>query len=202
MEPPIDLSAGRAEAGPLAGDYATGSWGDEARDFYLSVGLPAGEVDDEMLAARVTLMVGDEASGQCLVPVIWTDDVAKSTQMNKRVADAMGERDLANVIQEAVDAHRSGDVSTATDRFGKAVRLASEAGNDAVIERISKLVEIDDPVTGRVRPKPKIDDVDMMTFETRSTRTSRNPPKESPRPANEDGPSSDDPPTDAAGEDE
>jgi hypothetical protein len=42
----------------------------------------------------------------------------------------------------------------------------------------------------------------MMTFETRSTRTSRNPPKESPRPANEDGPSSDDPPTDAAGEDE
>ncbi len=42
MEPPLDLSGGRAEAGPLAGDYATGSWGDEERDFYLSVGLPAG----------------------------------------------------------------------------------------------------------------------------------------------------------------
>ena len=178
MDPPLDLSAGRVDAGPLTGDYATGSWGDEERDFYLSVGLPAGEVDDEMLAARVTLVVGGEPAGQSLVPVVWTDDVAKSTQMNKRVADAMGERDLANVIQEAVDAHRAGDVSTATDRFGKAVRIANETGNDAVIERISKLVDIDDPVTGRVRPKAKVEDVDVLTFETRSTRTSRNSPRQ------------------------
>jgi von Willebrand factor type A domain/von Willebrand factor type A C-terminal domain len=177
MDPPLDLSGGRVDAGPLTGDYATGSWGDEARDFYLSVGLPAGEVDDEMLAARVTLVVGGEPAGQSLVPVVWTDDAAKSTQMNKRVADAMGERELANVIQEAVDAHRAGDVSTATDRFGKAVRIANETSNDAVIDRISKLVEIDDPVTGRVRPKAKIEEVDMLTFETRSTRTSRNSPK-------------------------
>jgi von Willebrand factor type A domain/von Willebrand factor type A C-terminal domain len=178
MDPPLDLSGGRVDAAPLTGDYATGSWGDEARDFYLSVGLPAGEVDDEMLAARVTLVVGGEPVGQSLVPVVWTDDAAKSTQMNKRVADAMGERELANVIQEAVDAHRAGDVSTATDRFGKAVRIANETSNDAVIDRISKLVEIDDPVTGRVRPKAKIEDVDMLTFETRSTRTSRNSPKQ------------------------
>ncbi len=51
-EPPLDLSGGRVDAGPLAGDYATGSWGDEQRDFYLSVALPAGEVGDEMLAAQ------------------------------------------------------------------------------------------------------------------------------------------------------
>ncbi len=178
MDPPLDLSGGRVDVGPLTGDYATGSWGDEARDFYLSIGLPAGEVDDEMLAARVTLVVGGEPAGQSLVPVVWTDDAAKSTQMNKRVADARGERDLANVIQKAVDAHRAGDVSTATDRFGEAVRIANETGNDAVIERISKLVEIDDPVTGRVRPKAKIEDVDVLTFETRSTRTSRNSPKQ------------------------
>jgi VWA domain-containing protein len=178
MDPPLDLSGGRVDAGPLTGDYATGSWGDEARDFYISIGLPAGEVDDEMLAARVTLVVGGEPAGQSLVPVVWTDDAAKSTQMNKRVADAMGERDLANVIQEAVDAHRAGDVSTATDRFGKAVRIANETGNDDVIERISTLVEVDDPVTGRVRPKAKVEDVDVLTLETRSTRTSRKSPKQ------------------------
>ena len=40
MEPPLDLSGGRVDAGPLAGDYATGSWGDEERDFYLSVATP------------------------------------------------------------------------------------------------------------------------------------------------------------------
>ena len=178
MEPPLDLSGGRVDAGPLVGDYATGSWGDEARDFYLSIGLPPGEVDDEMLAARVTLVVGGEPAGQSLVPVVWTDDAAKSTQMNKRVADAMGERELANVIQEGIDAHRSGDVSTATDRFGKAVRMANETANDDVIERISALAEIDDPVTGRVRLKAKVEDVDMLTLETRSTRTSRKSPKQ------------------------
>jgi hypothetical protein len=178
MEPPLDLSGGRVDAGPLVGDYATGSWGDEARDFYLSIGLPPGEVDDEMLAARVTLVVGGEPAGQSLVPVVWTDDAAKSTQMNRRVADAMGERELANVIQEGIDAHRSGDVSTATDRFGKAVRMANETANDDVIERISALAEIDDPVTGRVRLKAKVEDVDMLTLETRSTRTSRKSPKQ------------------------
>ena len=178
MEPPLDLSGGRVDAGPLVGDYPTGSWGDEARDFYLSIGLPPGEVDDEMLAARVTLVVGGETAGQSLVPVVWTDDAAKSTQMNRRVADAMGERELANVIQEGIDAHRSGDVSTATDRFGKAVRMANETANDDVIERISALAEIDDPVTGRVRLKAKVEDVDMLTLETRSTRTSRKSPKQ------------------------
>ena len=52
MEPPLDLSGGRVDAGPLAGDYATGSWGDEERDFYLSVGSRPGEVGDEMLARQ------------------------------------------------------------------------------------------------------------------------------------------------------
>ena len=133
-----------------------------------------------MLAAQVTLVVGDEPAGQSLVPVIWTDDAAKSTQMNKQVAEAMGQSDLADAIQEGIDAHRDGDVSTATGRFGKAVRMANESGNDAVIERISKLVEIEDPITGRVRPKAKVEDVDLLTLETRSTRTSRTSPPSGP----------------------
>ena len=175
MEPPLDLTASRTVGGPLVGDYTTGSWGDESRDYYLSVRVPAGEIEDKMLAARVTLLVGDEPAGQALVTAEWTDDVAKSTRMNKRVAEAIGEGELADVIQEGVDAHRAGDIETATDRFGKAVRLASESGNDEAIERLSKLVEIDDPVTGRVRPKAKVETVDVMTLETRSTRTSRTP---------------------------
>ena len=173
MDPPLDLTGSRAVVGPLVGDYTTGSWGDECRDYYLSVRVPPGEVDDKMLAARVTLVVGDEPAGQALVTVEWTDDVAKSTRMNKRVAEAIGEGELADVIQEGVDAYHAGDVETATNRFGRAVRLANDSGNDEAMERLSKLVEIDDPVTGRVRPKAKVEKVDVMTLETRSTRTSR-----------------------------
>jgi hypothetical protein len=98
-----------------------------------------------------------------------------STRMNRRVAEAIGEGELADAIQEGVDAHRAGDIEAATDRFGRAVRMASESGNEDALQRLSKLVDIDDPVTGRVRPKAKVEKVDVMTLETRSTRTSRNP---------------------------
>ena len=46
-------------------------------------------------------------------------------------------------------------------------------------------------VTGRVRPKAKVEDVDVLTLETRSTRTSRNSPPKGPAepstPSGEDG---------------
>jgi len=172
-EPPLDMTGTRIDAGPRTGDYASGAWADESRDFYLAVKVPVGDVDDEMLAARVSLVVGDEPVAQQLVRAVWTDDVAKSTQMNRRVAQVRNEEALADVIQEVVDAHRAGDVERATDRAGRAVRMAHQAGNDDVQERISKLFEIEDPVTGRVRLRPKVEEVDVMTFEARSTRTSR-----------------------------
>ena len=173
MEPPLDLTGTRAVTGPLVGEYTTGAWGDESRDYYLSVRVPAGQLGDKMLAARVTLVIEGEPAGQGLVTAEWTDDIAKSTRMNKRVAEAVGEGELAEAIQDGIDAHRAGDVESATNRFGLAVRMASESGNDEALERLSKMVEIDDPVTGRVRPKAKVETVDVMTLETRSTRTSR-----------------------------
>ena len=173
MEPPLDLTGTRAVTGPLVGEYTTGAWGDESRDYYLSVRVPAGQLGDKMLAARVTLVIEGEPAGQGLVTAEWTDDTAKSTRMNKRVAEAVGEGELAEAIQDGIDAHRAGDVESATNRFGLAVRMASESGNDEALERLSKMVEIDDPVTGRVRPKTKVETVDVMTLETRSTRTSR-----------------------------
>jgi hypothetical protein len=54
-----------------------------------------------------------------------------------------------------------------------AVRLASEHGNADALERLSTVVEIDDPATGLVRPKSKVDETDVMIVETRSTRTVR-----------------------------
>jgi VWA domain-containing protein len=179
MDPPLDLTGSRADAGPLTGDYATGSWGDEVREYYLSIRVPAGEVDDEMLAARVTMMVGEEPVGQCLVKAVWTDDTAKSTQINKQVAEAMAGRELADALDEAVDSFRMGDHSAATDRFNKAFRIAKDRDNKEVLEYLRHVVD-EDPVTGRVRPKPKVEDVDMMILEARSQRVARAPRPTSP----------------------
>jgi hypothetical protein len=177
MEPlMLDLTGTRVDAAPQTGRYATGSWGDESRDYHLCVRLPAGEVGDDMLVARVGLAVGGEVVAKALVRAVWTEDVAMSTRINRRVAEALGESELAGLIQEGIDSHRVGDVSRATDRFGRAVQRATEAGNQEAVDRLSALVDIEDAATGRVRPKAKVEEIDVMIAETRSTRTVRKRP--------------------------
>ena len=172
----LDLTTTRVEVAAQTGRYATGSWGDETRDYHLCVRIPPGTVGDEVLVARVSVTVGDEVTAKALVRAVWTEDVVMSTRINRRVAEALGETELADLIQEGVDSHRVGDVSRATDRFGRAVQLATEAGNAEAVERLSALVEIDDATTGRVRPKAKVEEIDVMIAETRSTRTVRTRP--------------------------
>ena len=169
----LDLTASRSGPGPMTADYPTGSWGDESRDYHLSIRVVPGAVNDEMLAGRVSLVVGGEVIGQALIRAVWTDDVARSTHINRRVAEALGESELADAIQQGIDAHRDGDTDTATKRFGTAVRLAAEHGNDEALDRLATVVDIEDAATGLVRPKSSVEDADVMIVETRSTRTVR-----------------------------
>src|ERR1022692_2316120 len=86
-----DLTGRRTQSGPQAGDYPTGAWGnEESRDYHVCVQVTPGAVGQEMLAARVSLVMSspsgaaggprDEVLGQGLVRGIWTDDEALSTQ--------------------------------------------------------------------------------------------------------------------------
>ncbi len=173
MEPIVDLIGARIDTSPLIGEYPTGSWGDESRDYHLSVRVPPGEVGDEKRVGLVTLVVDGEPVGQASMLAKWTEDQALSTKINRRVAEVMDETELADAMQDGVDAMRADDMSKATGLFGKAARLAHEAGNSEALERLSKVVDIEDPATGRVKAKPKVDDVDVMILESRSVRTER-----------------------------
>jgi hypothetical protein len=173
MEPIVDLIGARVDTSPLIGEYPTGSWGDESRDYHLCVRVPPGEVGDEKRVGLVTLIVDGEAAGQASMLAKWTEDEALSTKINRRVAEVMGETELADAMQEGVDAMRADDMSKATGLFGKAARLAHEAGNSEALDRLSKVVDIEDPATGRVKAKPKVDEVDVMILESRSVRTER-----------------------------
>ncbi len=90
-----DVTARRAEAGPQAGDYPTGAWGAESRDYHLCVEVEPAGVGQEMLAARVSLVVasppGSQVLGQGLVKAIWTEDEALSTRINGHVAHYTGQ---------------------------------------------------------------------------------------------------------------
>ncbi|MFE7568856.1 VWA domain-containing protein [Streptomyces sp. NPDC057539] len=174
-----DLTGRRTEAGPRAGDYPTGSWGDESRDYHVCVRVPEAGIGQEMLAARVSLILpapGDgapEVLSQGLVRAVWTDDMAASTSINPQVAHYTGQAELAQVIQQGLDARKSGDFDDATAKLGRAVQLAASSGNADTAKLLSKVVDVVDAATGTVRLKAKVADADEMTLETRSTKTVR-----------------------------
>ncbi|MET9622184.1 VWA domain-containing protein [Streptomyces sp. NPDC006464] len=173
------LTDRRTEASPRAGDYPTGSWGDESRDYHVCVRVPQAAVGQEMLAARVSLIVPDPAGGapqtlsQGLVRAVWTDDMAMSTSINPQVAHYTGQAELAQVIQQGLDARKSGDHDGATAKLGRAVQLAAASGNADTAKLLSKVVDVVDAATGTVRLKAKVAEADEMTLETRSTKTVR-----------------------------
>ncbi|MCX4732032.1 VWA domain-containing protein [Streptomyces sp. NBC_01363] len=175
----VDLTGRRTEAGPRAGDYPTGSWGDESRDYHVCVQVPQAGIGQEMLASRVSLVLPDPAGGapqtlsQGLVRAVWTEDMVASTSINPQVAHYTGQAELAQVIQQGLDARKSGDFDGATAKLGRAVQLASASGNEDTAKLLSKVVDVVDAATGTVRLKAKVADADEMTLETRSTKTVR-----------------------------
>jgi hypothetical protein len=174
-----DLTGRRAESGPQVGDYPTGAWGTgESRDYHLGVQVAApGAVGQEMLAARVSLVTaspsGPEVLCQGLVRAIWTDDEALSTRINKHIAHYTGQAELAQVIQEGLEARTHGDEDTATAKLGRAVALAQQSGNEDTAKLLAKVVDVVDAATGTVRLKKKVEDADEMALDTRSSKTVR-----------------------------
>ncbi|MFJ4768339.1 VWA domain-containing protein [Streptomyces uncialis] len=173
-----ELTGRRTEAGPRTGDYPTGSWGDESRDYHVCVEVPAASIGQEMLAARVSLVIGEpdgttRTLSQDLVRAVWTDDMAASTSINPQVAHYTGQAELARVIQQGLDARKSGDVDGATAKLGRAVQLASASGNADTAKLLAKVVDVVDAAAGTVRLKAKVEVADEMTLETRSTKTVR-----------------------------
>ncbi|MFG2373702.1 VWA domain-containing protein [Streptomyces sp. NPDC048504] len=174
-----ELTDRRTEAGPRAGDYPTGSWGDESRDYHVCVEVPEAGIGQEMLAARVSLVVPQpdgstqNLGAQGLVKAVWTDDMVASTSINPQVAHYTGQAELAQVIQQGLDLRKSGDVDGATAKLGRAVQLASVSGNADTAKLLAKVVDVVDAATGTVRLKAKVAEADEMTLETRSTKTVR-----------------------------
>jgi len=169
-----DLTGRRTQSGPQAGDYPTGAWGaGESRDYHLCVRVNPAAIGQEMLAARVSLMVGSDVVGQGLVRAVWTSDEALSTRINANVAHYTGQAELAQAIQEGLEARKQGDEDTATAKLGRAVALAEQSGNEDTAKLLAKVVDVVDAATGTVHLKKKVDDADEMALDTRSTKTVR-----------------------------
>jgi hypothetical protein len=170
----LDLTDRRRDTAARTGDYPTGAWGAESRDYHLCVRVRAAGVGDKMLAGRISLVApGGEVLGHGKVLAVWTDDTALSTRINAEVAHYTGQAELAEVIQEGLEARKAGDVETATAKLGRAVALATAGGNTDTAKLLAKVVDVVDPVRGTVKLRAAVADADEMTLDTRSTVTRR-----------------------------
>jgi uncharacterized protein YegL len=161
-------------------DYPTGAWGKgESRDYHFCIEVNPGGVGDEMLAGRASLIYtvdGAETKiAEAKILAVWTDDDAKSTKIDRRVAHYTGQAELAQTIQEGLEARNRGDVEAATAKLGRAVKIAHDSGNEATAKLLKTVVDVEDAPTGTIRLKKAIAKEDEMALETRSTKTARIP---------------------------
>jgi hypothetical protein len=151
----VDLTGRRTEVSARIGDYPTGSWGAESRDYHVSVEVEAGPVGEEVLGARVSMVHGDDVLAQGLVRAVWTDDLEYSTRINGRVAHYTGQTELNEAIQEGIKERAAGNLDKATARLARAVQLARESGREDTVKLLkdNQVVEIVDDGTegGTVR---------------------------------------------------
>ncbi|MDV6012040.1 VWA domain-containing protein [Haloechinothrix sp. LS1_15] len=170
----LDLTTHGEPAKAQATDYPTGAWEAETRAFQVRIAVPAAGVGDTMLACRVSVVGPDgDVLGNGKVLATWTDDPAYYGVLDPQVAHYTGQVELATAIQHGLDAHRAGDLDTATHKLGRAVALASLSEHAETMKLLSKVVDIEDAERGRVRIKPSVDTLDHMTLDTRSVVTTR-----------------------------
>ncbi|WP_336204579.1 vWA domain-containing protein [Nonomuraea sp. LPB2021202275-12-8] len=170
----LDLTGKRVDVNPLTGDYPTGSWGSEEREYHLCVEVAPGQIGQEIRAGWVKLVRPDTqdvyASGNVLAQ--WTDDLAQSTRINGKVAHYTGQAELHELIQDGLSARAAGDVQTATARLAKAKQIATDSGREDTARLLDKVVEVD-PGSGTARLRRNVDKADEIELDTGSVRTSR-----------------------------
>jgi hypothetical protein len=112
-----DLLADGARRDKRTVEYPAGRWTDGAYEYELGVTLPERGDGDEMLAARVEVVIDGEVAGRAAVAVIWTADADR----------------LAAPRETAVAVLRDGAGARAGDRAGDGARESEDnrAGDGA-----------------------------------------------------------------------
>ncbi|MET0704666.1 MAG: VWA domain-containing protein [Mycobacterium sp.] len=167
-----DLTHRRVESGDQIGEYPLGSWGAEDRDYHIQVQVEPAAAGREKLAARVSVVAGEQVLGQGLVKAMWTADTALSARISRRVAHYTGQAELAQAVQDGLSARKKGDVATATAKLQRALELAVESGNDGTAKLLNGVVEVDER-TGTARLRREVAAADEMALDARSTKTAR-----------------------------
>jgi len=179
-----DLTPKARAVTPQVREYMTGAWSaGESRDFHVGIDVKPGYVNDELLAARPSLVWLESEGGSWVekeekpagarVFATWTGDDSLSSRIDRHVAHYTGQGELAAAIQQGLDLRAQGNEAAATHLLGRAVKIAHDSGNAEMTQRLSKVVEVVDVATGTVRLKRDVSKAATMDLELESRTTKR-----------------------------
>jgi hypothetical protein len=162
----------------------TGAWSPgESRDFQVAVNVKPGNVNDEMLAARPSIVFLEPGPSGWVEQEVklpearlfanWTQDDALSSRIDHHVAHYTGQDELAHAIEAGLEAREQGQEGKATQLLGKAVQLAHASNNSAMTQRLAKVVDVVDPANGTVRLRKEVQKAAAMDLQLESRTTMR-----------------------------
>ncbi len=180
----VDFTNDTEVISPQVRQYLTGSWANgEARDFHVALRVQPGNVGDEMLACRPSMVyyISDGANwaehedkpATGRIFATWTQDDTLSSRLEGHVAQYTGQSELAGAIQAGMAARERGDEATATQHLGRAVQLADSVGNTEMTTRLKRVVDVVDARQGTVRLKRDATKAASMDLQLESSTTRR-----------------------------
>ncbi|WP_436788741.1 VWA domain-containing protein [Yinghuangia sp. YIM S10712] len=172
-----DLTHRRTDSGTNIGDYPTGSWGAETRDYHICLEVEPGDLNDPVRVGVLSLVArGADGTETELVRegvfAEWTDDLDLFTRVNPKVQESTGVTEMSQQIQEGLEARREGDVDLATAKLRRALDLAEESGDEYTAKLIKNVV-VEDPVTGTLKLRSDVSAAHEMELDTESVKTYR-----------------------------
>ncbi|WNV85470.1 VWA domain-containing protein [Umezawaea sp. Da 62-37] len=133
--------------------------GSESRDYHLCVDLdpelePVHDQDRQLASVGFEPMPGARANGPVAVVGQWTHDPVQPTLVHPKVLRYTEQAELGEAITAGGDALAAGRTEDTERAWGTAARLAAEQGNEEILGRLRRVVDILDAGTGRVRLRP------------------------------------------------
>lgn len=146
------------EVGVRELELALGSFaGEEIRDYQLILDLdpdlePSHGQDRQLAWVELVPVPGAQVSEDALVIAgQWTHDPLPPTLIHPMILKYTGQADLGEALTAGGDAYAVNDREAAEREWGRAVALATEAGNDEILGRLARVVEFADVEKGIVR---------------------------------------------------
>lgn len=173
-----DLTEQGEPAEAPAKRYWIGSWGGETRDYLVRLAAPADgfrqQADVPLALVDITVRGADGSHQAVLaepgfVLAHWTTDPQTRTRLP--VDSYADQREIGHAITAGCHAWLAGQSGKAEEAWGTAVRLATETDDEDRLSLLVPLVEVLDPVTGKVRLRDPISRADVLRAEARSVTT-------------------------------